>query len=335
MSNFETFAPITEGYPGTAVARFVASTADTLALLTVAGYMNDYAKIVKANDLIDINYQDTSTYPLNPNESALFGTFQVFVNPSTGNTSLRAYAPVLGLTVLGASGVHSALYTNAGGSATTVISDTRIFPGMKVKADWKSSANAVTVQSVVSGNGTLTIVSSGDPGASVLSYIAVQPSALLVNSGVEASRYAYAGGAATFTFTDAAVKATDVINGNFSTSATAVTVDSITAGAGTVTVVCSANPGVSVFDYVSVLPSVALSAQGLYSAQAANAGAGATLTITDANILATSIVTADFQAQTTASQIQKVTATAGTLTILCSAAPGASTLSYISTAIAQ
>ena len=239
------------------------------------------------------------------------------------------------MSVLASLGVHSALFTNAGGSATTTITDARIAGTNKILARWKSSANAVGVEKVTAANGSFTVLSSGDPGASVLEYIAITPSTLLLNSGVEATKYSYAGGAASFTITDPAVVATDVINGNFSVSANAVLVQKVTAGAGIITVLCSADPGVSVFDYVSVAPSVALTANGLYAAQGANAGGSATTAITDANILSTSIVSANWNSSANAVNIQKVTATAGTLTILSSGDPGASVLSYIATPVAE
>lgn len=92
MSNFETLALITEGNISTAPNTFVASTADGLATITTAGYMTDLgqAGIVKPNDLLYINYSDTSVFPLNVGESAILGLFQVTY--STGVWSLSAQA---------------------------------------------------------------------------------------------------------------------------------------------------------------------------------------------------------------------------------------------------
>ena len=52
MSNFETFALVTEGNTSTAPNIFVASTQDSLATMLVAGYLNDIQKKVKLNDII-------------------------------------------------------------------------------------------------------------------------------------------------------------------------------------------------------------------------------------------------------------------------------------------
>jgi hypothetical protein len=79
MSNFETFALITEGNISTAPSIFTGSTVDALDDIIAVGYMDDKgtAGIVKANDVININYDDTSTFPLNTDLQAVFGIFQV------------------------------------------------------------------------------------------------------------------------------------------------------------------------------------------------------------------------------------------------------------------
>jgi hypothetical protein len=157
MSNFETFTPYTQGLAGTAPMKFVASTTDSLATILAAGYLNDLTDKVKANDSIDINYADTSVSPTVI--TATYGTFQVVV--SGGNTSLVQH-----------NGIHAAKYTNAGGSATVSITDSAITTSSVVVAAIQSSANAVTIEKVTPGSGTLTVLCSGDPGASVISYIA-------------------------------------------------------------------------------------------------------------------------------------------------------------------
>lgn len=92
MSNFETLALITEGNTSTAPSIFSASTADSLATITTAGYLNSLGLQgkVKANDLIYINYSDTSVFPLSTGENAIFGLFQVSYSASVW--SLIAYS---------------------------------------------------------------------------------------------------------------------------------------------------------------------------------------------------------------------------------------------------
>lgn len=60
---------------------------------------------------------------------------------------------------------------NAGGSATTTITDAFCTAISTVIAQWNTSANAVNVQKVTPGAGSFTVLSSGDPGASTLGYI--------------------------------------------------------------------------------------------------------------------------------------------------------------------
>ena len=77
MSNFQTFALITEGNISTAPSKFIASTTDSLATILVAGYVTDLAAKIKANDVISINYADLSVFPLSTGESASYAEFVV------------------------------------------------------------------------------------------------------------------------------------------------------------------------------------------------------------------------------------------------------------------
>jgi hypothetical protein len=331
MSNFQTFGTVTDGLEGSAPARFLASTTDTLAAMLVAGYLNDKKKIVKANDILDVNYLDTSTFPLNTGEAALFASFTVQYDPVLGNWNMVLKSNVS--TSISAFGVHAATYSNAGGSATTTITDSSISPNSVVNARWKSSANAVTIETVLPGNGTLTIVSTGDPGVSVLDYISIMPSVALQNQGVVSATYttANAGAATTFTILNPLITASSIVTANMVSQVNASKIDSVTATAGTITIVVSANPGAVEFSYIAVTPSSALTTLGFYAAAYTNAGGSATTTITDANITVNSIVLADWSTQANAVTIEKVTPGSGSLVILSSGDPGASVLNYSAT----
>lgn len=87
MSHFITFGQMSEGIQGTAPSRFLASTADGFAAITASGYMNDLAKIVKVNDIVEINYSDTTVLPAQV--AAIYGKFQVVANGS--NLNLQAF----------------------------------------------------------------------------------------------------------------------------------------------------------------------------------------------------------------------------------------------------
>ena len=59
-----------------------------------------------------------------------------------------------------------------------------------------------------------------------------------------------------------------------------------------------------------------------------SAGGSATVVITATGVAATDVVFADIQASANAVNIQKVTPTTNTITVLCSGDPGAATISY-------
>ncbi|MGC2661794.1 MAG: hypothetical protein WA324_27870 [Bryobacteraceae bacterium] len=331
MSNFETFALVTEGNTSTAPNIFVASTKDSLATMLVAGYLNDIQKKVKLNDIIYVNYLDLSVFPLDTGESALRATFNVNYDPALNNWNLIQSASTV--TGIGAYGLRSTRYTNAGGSATTVVTDSQISPNMVVLAAWQASANAVSIEKVTPGIGTLTILSSGDPGASTLTYIAFTPSVTLQNIGVYVARYSNAGGSATVVINDANITTAMEVNASIISSVNAVIIEKVTVTAGVVTILCSGDPGVSVFGYVGSVSSAALTALGLYVATYSNAGGSATTTITDSSITATSDVVANWASSANAVNIQKITASASTLTILSSGDPGVSVLNYQATPV--
>lgn len=329
MSNFSSLSLVTESLLGTAPSRFAASTPDSLATMLAAGYLNDIQKKIKAADRFDVNYADASIFPLSTGQASVFGSFSVQYDPILGNWNLIPLS--VPSSVISGYGVHSALFNNGGGSATTTINDASINANSVIIARWLSSANAVVVETVLPGNGTLTIVSSADPGASVLEYISIIPSVALQNLGVLAAQYSYAGGATSIVIPAPNVVAGMVVQANFVSQTNAAKIDSVLAGNGTITVVVNTNPGASVISYFATTPSSALTANGFYAAQYTNAGGNATTTITDAAITANSVVVADWASQTNAVQIEKVTPANGSLTILSSGDPGASVLNYSAT----
>lgn len=336
MSNFETLAQITECNISTSPNLFSASTVDSYATLTTAGYLNDLSAKIKTNDLFYINYNDTSTYPLKTGEASVLTLLQVTYNPSSQNWSLTpTNLNQSGQSLLASFGFHSATASSTTTAATSTYSDTKISANAVAFARWPVAATAGTPEKVTAGNGLLTVLNSATSGVSTIAYFSIIPSLLLQNSGVYVAKYVNAGGSATIVITDPLVLAGSIVVANLLSSANAVRIQKVTPTAGTLTILCSADPGASVVSYLSVTASTGLAAQGCYAASYVNAGGSATLAITDANITANSIVMADSSALTNAVYIQKVTPTASTLTILFSADPGASTISYIATSVAS
>lgn len=332
-SPFETIGIVSDGITGTAPTIYVASTVSSLSAMLAAGFLNPLGKFIKANDIFFINYSDASTFPLDTGESALLGEFIVQYDPTLGNYNL--IPTNLPVNTIASMGVHSATFSNPGGSATTVVSDPAISPNSVVIARWQSSVTAAIIKTVLPGNGTLTVVSSTDPGVSVLEYISILPNVPLQNAGVYAAQYTNAGGSATITIANANITSSMVVTANFLSQTNSAEIKTVIAAAGTITIVATADPGASVIEYVAAAPSTALTALGFYAASAVNAGGSATTTVTDANITPSSIVVADWASQTNAVEIEKVTPGSGSLVIVSSADPGASVLNYQATPAAE
>lgn len=107
---------------------------------------------------------------------------------AASNPALSSVASVSGTTTLGGVAVfadtagtvsQNPLYfraqraTGAGGSATVTVTDANVTTASIVLAQFNTSANAVTVQKVTAGSGTITVLCSADPGANTLDYISV------------------------------------------------------------------------------------------------------------------------------------------------------------------
>jgi hypothetical protein len=233
----------------------------------------------------------------------------------------------------GGGSVRSATFASSFPTATTVVSDPAISASSVVIARFVSSANVVTVQTVLPAAGQFTITTDTAPSTGVVEYLSFTPSASLINAGVVVGKGSYGGGSATFVIADANITAGMVVTTNFQSQGTPSKVYTATCGAGTITFVCSANPGVCVIEYAAMLPGD-ISALALHAANYSYAGGFASIVISDASITAQSIVTAEFKSQSVVALIQKVTPSAGTLTILASIDPGPSVVAYIATASA-
>lgn len=59
----------------------------------------------------------------------------------------------------------------AGGAASNLVTDAFCSSASVVLAAFQTSANAVSIQKVTAGNGSFTLLCSGDPGASTLNYV--------------------------------------------------------------------------------------------------------------------------------------------------------------------
>lgn len=59
----------------------------------------------------------------------------------------------------------------AGGAASQSVSDAFCTSASCVIANWSDTSNAVEIETVTAGNGSFTVVSTGDPGASHINYV--------------------------------------------------------------------------------------------------------------------------------------------------------------------
>jgi hypothetical protein len=333
MSNFSTLAMVTEGNISTAPNRFVASTPDSYAQITALGYLNDIQHLLKANDILNINYLDASVFPLDTGESSLSVELKVAYSPGgSGHWSLvPANLNQAGMSLMESYGFHSAVQASTTTAATSVYNDAKIALSSLAFARWPVAATAGYPEKVLPGNGTLTVLNSATAGVSEIAYFSVIPSVALQGLGVYANQYSNPGGSATVTIADANIVVGQLVVANIQSSANAVKIETVAVAAGVLTMVLSGDPGVSVISYLAVVPSSALTADGLYAASSVSAGGSATVTITDANITVNSVVMAEMSAQTNASFIEKVTPGSGSLTILLNTDAGAATFSYLAT----
>lgn len=270
----------------------------------------------------------TATLPTILNNMASFS--DTLGNIKDSGITAASLSGLLAATGSGSS-VRSATFSGSGATATTVITDAAITAASVVIARFVSSANVVTVQTVLPAAGQVTVVSDAAPSTNVIEYISFTPSAALLAAGVVVGKGSYGGGSATFVIADANITAGMVVTSNFQSQVTPSKVYTALAGAGTITFVTSANPGVCVIEYAAMLPGD-ISALGLHAANYAYAGGFASIVIADASITAQSVVTAEFKSQSVVALIQKVTPSAGTLTVLASIDPGPSVVAYIATA---
>lgn len=306
------------------IVRVIAS--DTLSQVAAANYVTSQAANIAALNHGAWNWQVGDTVLIQASDGNGFFEF------SGNNFSTFLLIQNIANT-LAALGIHSATASVAGGSATSVINDSAIASASIVIARFQSSTNATTILTVLPGSGTLTVVSSADPGACIIEYISYTPSTLLLAEGVVVGKGSYAGGSASFTITDANIQSGMVVNANFQSQANPSIIKTVIASTGLLSFVTSANPGASVIEYSAMQPSVDI--KGLDVVLSAYAGGSATIVISDSNISASSIVTADFQSQANSSEIEKVTPSSGTLTVLATADPGASSVNYIATEAAS
>ena len=233
----------------------------------------------------------------------------------------------------GGGSIRSATVSGSFPTATTVITDPAITAASVVIAAFVSSANVVSIQTVLPASGQFTINTDTAPSTAVLEYISFIPSASLVTAGVVAGKTSFSSGPATFVMSAPGITPGMVVVANFQSQGTPSRIYTALPGTDQITFVVSSGPGVSVMEWVGMLPGD-ITPLGLHAADFSNPGGAASVVISDPEITASSIVVANFKSEAGANYIQKVTPSAGTLTVLVNADPGVSVIAYMATAAA-
>lgn len=225
MSNFVTFTNVPQGLPGLAPQLFVATTPDSVEEITAEGYMNDLSPLAR-----------TLTGSPNATERGIVKINDIVYI----NYDLVQESDVLPIITSATLGIFRVAFD--GTDYTLEAFEGAVDLGQAAFKDVTSNAEA----KVVSAHGTFTaggIVASNDTAGT-----SVQSAAYF-----RAQTANYAGGSATATITDANITATSVVTLNISASTTAVTVQKVTPGTGSITVLMSADPGASTkFNYIAI-----------------------------------------------------------------------------------
>lgn len=163
MSNFQTLALITEGNTSTAPSTFVASTVDSLATISAAGYLNDLGLLgkLKPNDILYINYSDTSVFPLNTGENSILGQFVVGYsapNWSLSNLSTTDMAASVAISAAEFNGMYAApklLVPAPGANKLLVFDELSLVETYNSAAYAAGGVAAVQYDSTVNGAGVI------------------------------------------------------------------------------------------------------------------------------------------------------------------------------------
>ena len=135
-------------------------------------YFNSSVKVALTND--DNKVVLGSFTGSVPSDSGVYAIGCTLFSETTGaqyqNTGTVA-SPVFTANTSLFSTKYGGKYSNAGGSATVAITVTGVATGDLVFAQIQSSANEVSIQKVTPTANTITILCSGDPGASVITYM--------------------------------------------------------------------------------------------------------------------------------------------------------------------
>lgn len=254
--------------------------------------------------------------------NAVLGQCPKWVNlGSATSASFVPAGPVLGY------GIHTANgpITSVGGDATEVITDMQILDTDLVIVNHEVSDDDDQIAAAISGESNITITGSADPStAHGYAYMALRNKCVPQFDVVAAGTHTTTGGAAAEDITITGVVATDLAFANYSATDDTDTISDVVAGAGKITVTCSADPSTTHGIHYCVIRPRGTFKPSHYIAYAGThttVGGAAAEAVTVTGALATDIPIVIYNTTDDTDSILKVVMTANTMTVTCSTDP--------------
>lgn len=232
------------------------------------------------------------------------------------------FGPTMGYGIFSAGGP----VTSAGGDTTETIS----LEGVAMDTDLALVNHEVSddndqIAAAISGEGNITITGSADPlTAHGYAYALLRNKCMPAFDIFAAGTHTTTGGAAAEDVTITGAVATDLAFANYSATDDTDTISDVVAGAGKITVTCSADPSTTHgFHYCVLRPrgSFAPSHYIAYAGTHTTVGGAAAEAVTVTGALATDIPIVIYNTTNDTDSILKVVMTANTMTVTCSADP--------------
>lgn len=242
-------------------------TDDTLATVTTAGYLNEVQQLsygLYESDMalvtvrpspsstsiqvawLEVSYSGGNWSLVSAQSTLNLPSGQIFVGNSSGVAAAVAMSGDIGISNTGVTSIQAGSIVNADINASAAIAYNKLASlpsGQILVGNGSNVPTAVSMSqdATIANTGALTIANGAVSKAKLATLM--QPAAVVKF----AAKHNEAGGSATVTITATGAVATDLAFVNIESSANAVSIQKVTISANTITVLCSGDPGVSVF----------------------------------------------------------------------------------------
>lgn len=242
-------------------------TDDTLATVTTAGYLNKVQQLsygLNESDMalvtvrptpsstsiqvawLEVSYSGGNWSLVSAQSTLSLPSGQIFVGNSSGVAAAVAMSGDIGISNTGVTSIQAGSIVNADINASAAIAYSKLASlpsGQILVGNGSNVPTAVSMSqdATIANTGALTIANGAVSKAKLATLM--QPAAVIKF----ASKHNEAGGSATVTITATGAVATDLAFVNIESSANAVSIQKVTVSANIITVLCSGDPGVSVF----------------------------------------------------------------------------------------